>query len=62
MYVALQTLQLDAVMEMLTANIKLRFTTCIYEKDSCMNIPDNVKDIKKIYIFRYNAVKKTLLF
>lgn len=51
MYVALQTLQLDAVMEMLTANIKLRFTTCIYEKDSCMNIPDNVKDIKKkIYL------------
>lgn len=61
MYVALQTLQLDAVMEMLTANIKLRFTTCIYEKDSCMNIPDNVKDMKK-NIFRYNAVMKTLLF
>lgn len=61
MYVALQTLQLDAVMEMLTANIKLKFTTCIYEKDSCMNIPDNVKDMKK-NIFRYNAVMKTLLF
>lgn len=51
MYVALQTLQLDAVMEMLTANIKLRFTTCIYEKDLCMNIPDNVKDIKKKNIY-----------